>query len=259
MLAIAFMFLGPPLLQQGLHYDVIAKDLSSVSALAFTEDGDLYATLEKTRGKGKLLRIRNGAAEMVLDGLSKPDGLVIRDKTFYLTNEVGDHAVLAYHDGLLNDIVGASSAEGIAAADGKLLVVEDKHGDGRLLRLDPVSGSVDVLANDLNEAEGVCEGPRGAIYFVEKSKKVLSRLQNGKVVTVTDGLKNPAYLNCMADGSVLITEDRTNFGRLLRYRDGKLEVVARNLRSPQTVVVGADGAYYLAEQRRDRILRIYGS
>ena len=66
-----------------------------------------------------------------------------------------------------------------------------------------------------------------------------------------------AYLYCLQDGSIFILEDRVNFGRLLHYDNGRLDILASRLRSPQSIVIGPDGAYYLAEQRRNRILRIW--
>ncbi len=254
----SYYFFGPPLLEKGFRYAIVAGDLPSVSALAFTPDGDLYATLERTRGQGSLVRIHDGDYRTVVDGLNKPDGLLMIDDTLYITSETGPDAVLAYRNGKLADIQGADSAEGIAEDHGRLLVIEDKKGDGRLLRIDPSQHKVDVLARNLTEAEGVCQGPDGDIYFVEKNQHALWRLAGGQRTQVVAGLTHPAYLNCIDDGSVLITEDRTNFGRLLRYRDGRVDVIARNLRSPQTVLLGDDGAYYLAEQRRNRILKIDG-
>ncbi len=253
---VSYYFFGPLLLEKGFRYAIVAGDLPSVSALAFTPDGELYATLERTRGQGSLVRIHDGGYRTLVDGLNKPDGLLMIGDTLYITSETGPDAVLAYRNGKLADIQGADSAEGIAEDHGRLLVIEDKKGDGRLLRIDPSQHKVDVLARNLTEAEGVCQGPDGDIYFVEKNEHALWRLAGGQRTQVVAGLIHPAYLNCIDDGSVLITEDRTNFGRLLRYRDGRVDVIARNLRSPQTVLLGDDGAYYLAEQRRNRILKI---
>lgn len=82
---------------------------------------------------------------------------------------------------------------------------------------------------------------------------------DGFLIARATGLVKPAFLNRLDDGTILITDDRTNVGRLLRYRQGAIDVLATHLRSPQSVIVGTDGAFYLAEQRKGRILRIYGS
>jgi len=100
------------------------------------------------------------------------------------------------------------------------------------------------------------KSPDGRIYFVERALDQLSYYADGRKIAAATGLEDPAYLNCLADESILITEDRKLSGRLLRYRESRIEVLARNLRAPQAVIIGADGAYYLSEQGKDRILKI---
>jgi glucose/arabinose dehydrogenase len=258
-LGLLYAFFGAPKLADGLHYRVFAENLEEVSALAFDENGDLYATLEKRHGQGQLVHIRQGLTSILLDNMNKPDGILRRGNTLYITNEVGRHAILVYESGTVRYLEGASGAEGIASAGpDKILVIEDKKQDGRLLRIDPATAEIEVLLSGLQEAEGVCQDPGGDIYYVEKTSDHLSRYRSGRVTIALTGLVNPAFLNCLDDGTILITEDRTNFGRLLRYRQGAIEVLATHLRSPQSVIIGDDGAFYLAEQRKGRILRIYG-
>ena len=241
-----------------MHYQVFADNLEEISALAFGRNGDLYATLEKRHDQGQLLRIRRGQTRTLLGHMDKPDGILLQGNTLYITNEAGSHALIVYKSGTMHYLDGASGAEGIASAGpDKILIIEDKKQDGRLLRIDPATADIEVLLDGLKEAEGVCQSPDGDIYYVEKTSDHLSRYTRGRVTTAATGLKNPAFLNCLADGSILITEDRTNFGRLLRYRQGTIDVLATHLRSPQSVIIGTDGAYYLAEQRKDRILRLY--
>lgn len=255
-----YAFFGAPVLAAGMHYQVFADNLEEISALAFGRNGDLYATLEKRHGQGQLLLIRRGQTRTLLGHMDKPDGILLQGNTLYITNEAGSHALIVYESGTIHYLDGASGAEGIASAGpDKILIIEDKKQDGRLLRIDPATAEIEVLLDGLKEAEGVCQSPDGDIYYVEKTTDHLSRYTRGRVTTAATGLKNPAFLNCLADGSILITEDRTNFGRLLRYKQGTIDVLATHLRSPQSVIIGADGTYYLAEQRKDRILRLYES
>ena len=258
-LALLHTFFGAPGLAAGLQYELFAENLEEVSALAFDDNGGLYATLEKRHGQGQLVHIRQGLTSILLDNMNKPDGILRRGDTLYITNEVGRHAILVYESGTVHYLDGASRAEGIASAGpDKILVVEDKKQDGRLLRIDPATAEIEVLLSGLKRAEGVCQDPGGDIYYVETTLDRLSRYRSGRVTTAATGLVKPAFLNCLDDGTILITEDRTNFGRLLRYRQGAIEVLATHLRSPQSVIIGDDGAFYLAEQRKGRILRIYG-
>jgi sugar lactone lactonase YvrE len=257
--AAGFMLLGPPLTGPGIAWSIRAEELEKVSALAFGDDGALFAVLESGRGHGELIRLSATGKEVLLGGLSKPDGLLFQGDTLFITNESGLFGLTAWQAGATRQYDRVQQAEGIAAsATGGLLVIEDRKLDGRLIRVDPASGEVEELLTGLAEAEGVCESPDGAIWIVEKSATHLSRVVKGIVQPVIGGLVKPAFLNCRDDGSILITEDRTNFGRLLRYRHGELEVLARNLRAPQGAVFGADGALYLAEQNRNRVLRLDG-
>jgi sugar lactone lactonase YvrE len=253
-------FFGPPVVSNGLRYQVFADHLKEVSALAFDNAGNLYATLEKRHGKGELVHIHQGLVQKLLGNLDKPDGILLHGKNLYITNEAGSHGLAVYSSGTLGYLDGPIGAEGIASAGPeKILVIEDRKEDGRLLRIEPATSEIEVLLGGLHEGEGVCQTPDGDVFFVEKTSGHLWRYNDGRVFTAATGLESPAFLNCLDDGTILITEDRTNFGRLLQYRQGIIEVLAEHLRSPQSVIVGADGAYYLAEQRKSRILRIYGS
>lgn len=258
-LVAGFMVFGPPLPAGGIDCSVHASGLEKVSALAFDADGSLFATLEKGAGQGELVRLGDSGSEPVLRGLNKPDGLLFLAGSLYITNEGGSHGLTSFDGHSTRHFDNVQQAEGISESrDGGLLLIEDRKRDGRLLHFDPVNGRQKVMLSGLVEAEGVCESPDGAVWFVEKGSPHLSRIEHGEARPVVDGLVKPAYLKCLDDGSILITEDRTNFGRLLRYRDGRLEVLARNLRAPQVAVFGADGALYLAEQNRNRVLRFDG-
>ena len=258
-LGVLYGYFASPRLAAGLDYEVYAQGLDGVAALAFDRDGALYATLERSHDDGQVVRIFRGQVSTVLDDLDKPDGLLLQNDAMYVTNEAGKHGLVVYQAGERRDLAEVNDAEGISASQGgKILVIEDRKETGRLIRLDPDSGRIEVLLDALRQSEGVCESPDGDVYFAVKTADSLQRYAgDGKTAVAASGLAKPAFLNCLADGSVLITEDRTNFGRLLRYRDGRLEVLARHLHSPQSAVIGPDGATYVAEQNRQRILRIY--
>jgi len=257
-LALAYTLFIPPYVAEGLKYEVFVEDLEDVSALAFDRYGDLYATLELRNGEGKVVHIRQGFVSKVLGSLDKPDGILLRGDTMYVTNEGGSHGLVVYESGRVRYLNGVTKGEGIAGTkEGKIVVVEDREQHGRLLRIDPESDEIEVLLDRLKESEGVCQSPDGRIYFVERALDQLSYYADGRKIAAATGLEDPAYLNCLADESILITEDRKLSGRLLRYRESGIEVLARNLRAPQAVIIGADGAYYLSEQGKNRILKIF--
>ena len=51
-------------------------------------------TLEKRRGQGQLVHIKEGKLVELHDGVNKPDGLLRRCERLYLTNESGEHGLL---------------------------------------------------------------------------------------------------------------------------------------------------------------------
>lgn len=257
-LGLAYLFYSRPNLANGLDYEVFAEDLEKVAALAFDDNGALYATMELRNGEGRVVHIQQGHISTVLSDLDKPDGILLRGNDIYVTNEAGSHGLLLYSSGRVRYVGGVRNGEGIAAAgEDKILVVEDRYFDGRLLRIDTDTKMIEVLLEGLKQPEGVCQDPVGRIYYVEKALDRLSFYSDGRGMKAATGLADPGYLNCLADGSILITEDRRYSGRLLHISNSEITVLARNLHAPQAVVVGGDGAYYLSEQGKDRILRIY--
>jgi len=252
-----WLMLGPPSLADGWRYQVVADHLDAVSALAFDGRGGLYATLEKRRGKGQLIHIQGEYIKELLGGMDKPDGLIRHGDTLYITNESAAKPLISFKEGTVHFIKGVSSAEGIAEAkQNSLLIVEDVKLNGRLLRVDAITEHVEVLLTGLNESEGVCQDKNGIIYIAEKANNQIIKYDQGKTSILLDDLNKPAFLNCLDDGSILITEDKTNFGRLLRYKQGQLEVLMKRLRAPQSAIVDASGSIYIAEQKKDRILKL---
>ena len=257
-LGLAYTLFSPPHVAEGLKYEVFAEDLEAVSALAFDPDGDLYATLELRNGEGQVVHIQRGLVRKVLGNLDKPDGILLRGDALFITNEGGSHGLVVYESGRVRYLDGVTKGEGITGTgEGEIVVVEDREQHGRLLRIDPESDEIEVLLDRLKESEGVCQSPDGRIYFVERALDHLSYYADGRKVPAATGLEDPGYLHCLADGSILITEDRKRSGRVLRYRESRIEVLARNLHAPQAVIIGADGAYYLSEQGKNRILKIF--
>ncbi|MGB5638861.1 MAG: hypothetical protein WBM63_07060, partial [Sedimenticolaceae bacterium] len=77
----------------------------------------------------------------VLDGLDKPDGMLLHGDTLYITGETGDHGLIVYELGKVRYVDHLTGSEGIASAgEEKILVVEDRQQDGRLLRVNPSTG-----------------------------------------------------------------------------------------------------------------------
>ena len=100
--------------------------------------------------------------DVLLEGLRKPDGLVVGcDSTLYVCEEAAGRVLALRGDSSRVVAEGLDSPEGICAhPEGGLLVTEDVVG-GRLLRIGP-GGGMEVLASDLTAPEGVCVMPDGS-------------------------------------------------------------------------------------------------
>lgn len=242
-------------LARGWRYQVYASDLIEVDNLAIAADGSVFASLERTGKRGQVVRLRNGAIDILIDGLDRPDGLYLHGKRLYVAEEVADGRVLEFDldTGGLRTIAILRNPEGIVRGrDGHLLVSEDNV-NGRVVRL-MADGRVDTLIGGLNRPEGICLARDGDLYIAETATGRVLSYRHGVVRTVVEDLDAPDQIRLAADGALWITEDSPQ-GRLLRLRDGQLEVIAAGLSRPQGMAFIANGQILVAEQGRNRILR----
>lgn len=242
---------------KGWRYSVHQTDLTEVDNLAYAPDGALYATLELARGEGRLVRVHKGRVDTLASGLNRPDGLLLRGKQLYVTEEVAEGRVLRF------DLAGGGEPQVLATLhnpegidrlrNGNLVVGEDSV-NGRLVQLHK-NGTVETIIAGLNRPEGIAVAKNGTIYIAETGTGRLLAYKNGLLNTVVDDLDEPDQVELAPDGALWISEDAKP-GRLLRFKDGTLETVMSGLLAPQGIAFGADGAVYLAEQGRHRILLI---
>ncbi len=257
LIAGAQIFFSTISVKDGWHYEVFREDLEEVSGLVLDREGILYISLEGRAGKGQLLSLNKGNLSLLLDSLNKPDGLAIFNNNPVFTQEDRIRPVIEYRNGESITLFSADTAEGIAVAkNGDVFVLEDRNG-GHLLKYDRQLGSVTSIVSDLVEAEGICLMDDGTIYYSENGQGLVYRLRSGTREVFLDQLSNPGFLKCESEAQgIWITEDRTNFGRLLRVTNQgqKIEVISERLKSPQSIAFTREGDILLAEQGRDRVL-----
>ena len=246
--------------EAGWKYRVVTQNLPGIDNLVMAPDGSLYATQELPNGAGKVIRLRRGEVTMVASGFSRPDGLLLRGKFLFITEEIPEGRVLEFDLASKKQRVLATlhNPEGIdTLPDGDLVVSEDSI-NGRLLRVRRDGAkAVEVILGGLNRPEGLVARPDGAVIFAETATGRVLSYKSGEVNVVVDDLDEPDQVEIAPDGSLWITED-TRDGRLLRLKDGALETVLSGLRSPQGMAFGSDGSVWLAERGRQRLLVIHG-
>lgn len=239
----------------GWQYTELVQNLPNISAVETDANGNIYALIEEKAGQGYLLSLRSGVRERVLDGLSKPDGMIPDGSDFIISEEAVNGRLIRFSPETRRSTTLATLqlAEGIAADEnGNFFVVEDND-PGRMVRVNK-NGNVDVLFDDLKKAEGVCIAATGSIYIAEKATGRILIVEKGIKKTFLEGLQKPGVVYCASNDELWITEDRTNAGRLLHFHNQQIDVIASHLHSPQGISFDKQDRLLLAEQGRGRIL-----
>ena len=238
---------------------VYLDDAPNVSAMALDDHGLLYVTREYNKQQGTLFKqFSDGSFQQVLAGLDKPDGLGKFRGGILISQEGGEYFLLWLHDGRVEKLFKGRNIEGIDSDANYIYAIEDRKGDGRLLRYDPAAGQVVILRAGLLEAEGIAVCPDGRLYYSEKKNGWVKqyRADANADPVMHARLNAPGFLACNREG-LWIAEDATHGARLLHAdSSGKLQVVLNHLRSAQAVLQVAPGRLLVAEQGRNRILEI---
>lgn len=255
---LAWQHLYPASAGDGWSYRVYLDDVRLVSALAKDERGALYVTQEMKAGQGLHFRLEaDGTRRQVVANLSKPDGLASLGDGIAISQEEGEQPVLWLRDGKTEALFTGRNIEGLASDGSALYAIEDRPGDGRLLRYDSLTKKLTVLREGVLEGEGVAVCPNGELYYAEKGRRWIKRWRAaGDDEVVLGGLNAPGFILCNEDG-LWVAEDATHRARLLLLDSkGALHTVLSHLRSAQTLLPLASGRFLLAEQGRGRILEL---
>ena len=243
---------------EGWTYEVAYDDLPKASALGRDENDNLLVTEELLKGKGRLLSIApDGQRTILLEGLSKPDGMAPFHRGFAFSQEGGAFPVKYFKHGEVEDLFDGNSIEGLLAWGDYLYAIEDRKEAGRLLRYDARSRTVTTLRTGLDESEAIAVCPDGRIFYTEKTRNLIRILSStGQDPVFNRSLSNPSALFCNEAG-LWVSEDRTHLARLLLLNmKGSAQVILSHLRAPQSVLPLSENRFLLAEGGRNRILEI---
>ncbi|MFK3776361.1 hypothetical protein [Pseudomonas sp. NPDC089406] len=242
----------------GWGVQVLHDSVAKAASLLPEADGSLLVSRELRDGRGSIVRITaEGDRVVLIDGLSKPDGMVAVSGGWAFSQEVGGAPVSISRNGQVLALFQGNNVQGLYNDGDHLYAIEDRKGDGRLMRYDWRSGELDVLRSGLTETEGLTRCTDGRLLYTEKAEgKVRAFNPEGEDPVVVEGLNNPTFLYCDQRG-LWISEDSTHRARLLRMTgDGTRHTVLSFLKAPQAIVPDGKGGYLLAEGGRDRVLRL---
>lgn len=242
----------------GWNVSVLHRDVAKAASLLPQADGSLLVSRELDDGKGSILKITaNGQRQVLIDSLSKPDGMTAALGGWVFSQEGGSAPVSLSRNGTVTDLFHGESVQGLWNDGDHLYAIEDRKGNGRLMRYDWASGEVEVLRSGLTETEGLARCDGGRLLYTEKGTGVVRALsEDGNDPVVVGGLSHPTFLMCDQRG-LWISEDNTHRARLLRVDpDGTQHTVLTFLKAPQSIVADGHGGYLLAEGGRDRVLQL---
>jgi len=242
----------------GWQVRVEQEDVPKAASLAPLADGSLMVSLELKDGKGSIERIHpDGKRETVVDGLSKPDGMVAAQGGWVYSQETDGAMVNLLKDGQITHLFQGFSAQGLWNDGAVLYAIEDRQGNGRLLRYRWSDQTLTVVRDGLNETESITRCTDGRLLYTEKQAGVVRQLtEDRRDPVVQANLNQPTYLMCDQRG-LWISEDSTHRARLLLIdAQGERHTILSFLKAPQSIVRTAKGTYLLAEGGRDRVLEL---
>lgn len=243
---------------KGWSYDVLHEDVKKAASLVPLPDGGLLVSQELKDNQGNILHIAaDGKRQVMIDGLSKPDGMVAAQGGWVFSQEKDGKPVQLLKDGKVSDLFMGNSVQGLWNDGDHLYAIEDSHDNGRLMRYRWSDGELTVLREHLQETESITRCTDGNLLYSEKEKGLVHRFsEDGTDPVLLSGLNKPTFLMCDERG-LWISEDSTHRARLLLW-DGKGEprTILSFLKAPQSIVADGKGGYLLAEGGRNRVLHL---
>lgn len=140
----------------GWKVGVLHSDVTKAASLLPQADGSLLVSRELDDGRGSILKIAaDGARVVVINNLSKPDGMVAAQGGWVFSQEGGAAPVSLARNGKVTPLFDGDSVQGLWNDGKHLYAIEDRKGNGRLMRYDWQSGQLDILRSGLTETEGL--------------------------------------------------------------------------------------------------------
>lgn len=243
---------------QGWTVHVVHRDVQKAASLMSLSDGSLLVSQELDKAQGSIVRILpDGTREVIVAGLSKPDGMFATRGGWVFSQESGGAPVSFLKDGIVTELFHGDNVQGLWVEGDDLYAIEDRKPTGRLLRYRWSDQSLSVLRDQVQEGESIVRCTDGRLLYTEKNKGVVRELSaDGSDPVVLKGLNKPTFLMCDKRG-LWVNEDSTHRARLLLVDpQGKQQTILSFLKAPQSIVPTGRGTYLLAEGGRNRVLEL---
>lgn len=255
----AWQFFYPVTPHSDWSYQEHLSNIQSPGALILDEQKNIIVTEELTKSRGKIWQINpEGKRQLLVDNLSKPDGLALYNNGIVFSQEAGAFPVSLLRDDKVESLFHGVNVQTLTVEGEYLYAIEDRKGhQGRLFKYHAPTNKLTVLRDNLDEAEALVLCPDGQRFYTEKDRGLVKKFsEDGQDSIYLQGLHQPGSLFCDNQG-LWVSEDRNHRARLLlRKPNGELQTILSFLKSPQVLHPIAPGRYLLAEGGRDRILEL---
>ncbi len=254
----AWQYFFPVQAASGWSYRVAYDGVQKAAGLARDAGGGILVSQELQDGRGNILLMQpDGDREVVVEGLSKPDGLLSARGGLVFSQESGDKPVSFLQGKRVSELFEGDQVQGLWDDGRYLYAIEDRKGNGRLWRYRWDDRQLSVVRDNLSETESITRCTDGRMLYSEKETGVIRELrEDGRDPVVIEGLRNPTFMLCDEQG-LWISEDSTHRARLLLVdAQGEQTTVLSFLKAPQAILPLDDGRYLIAEGGRDRVLEL---
>ncbi|MFV3386829.1 hypothetical protein ACNFCJ_15610 [Pseudomonas sp. NY15364] len=254
----AWQYFFPVQAASGWSYRVAYDGVQKAAGLARAPGGGILVSQELQDGRGSILLMQpDGDRKVVVEGLSKPDGLLSARGGLVFSQESGDKPVSFLQGKRVSELFEGDQVQGLWDDGHYLYAIEDRKGNGRLWRYRWDDRQLSVVRDNLSETESITRCTDGRMLYSEKETGVIRELrEDGRDPVVVDGLRNPTFMLCDEQG-LWISEDSTHRARLLLVdAQGEQTTVLSFLKAPQAILPLDDGRYLIAEGGRDRVLEL---
>lgn len=258
LLFFAWQYFYPVQAAAGWSYRVAYDGVMKPAAMAHGADGSLLLSQELSDGEGNILQLYpDGRRQVLVAGLSKPDGLLSLPNGLVFSQEAAGKTVSLLRDGRVEVLFQGENVQGLWEDGDSLYAIEDRKGDGRLWRYRWADQQLSVVREHMTESESITRCGDGRVLYTEKANGVIRELtEDDRDPVVLEGLHHPTFLLCDARG-LWISEDSNHRARVLLIdAQGQRHTMLSYLKSPQSILPLGAGRYLVAEGGRGRVLEL---